>query len=91
MWKYTKKQRVFVQNLKMMKRLFIFAKKYVIIILYMCNLHILHVFLLLFFDGAVDFGEALIQNAPILDHTEIFKAEGARPSGKPLCGAEGLG
>ena len=42
-------------------------------------------------DGAVDHGETLVQNAPILYHAKIFKAEGARPSGKPLCGAEGLG
>ena len=90
MWKYTKKQRVFVQNSKMIKRLFIFAKKYVIIILYMCNLHILHVFLLLFFDGAVDYGEALIENAPILDHAKILKTEGTGPRGKPLGKPEGL-
>ena len=41
-------------------------------------------FLFLFFDGTIDLGEALIQNAPILDHAKIFKAEGTGPRGKPL-------
>lgn len=64
MWKCTKKQRIFVQNSKMIKKLFIFVKKYAIIALYMCNLHILHVFLLLFFD---------VQKVSIMDNNKKRK------------------